>query len=407
MSRLLSLLSWAMIALLLALPLCLVSVMADEGEGEAEEDTSNPYLPLDDFSIEELAGHVAWLNDKPKTIQDRDEFVEAMIVTCERLLAGTPSDEQKQAAALNLFHTLHRTAVMGHGDNDTKLMDWAAKLEGDKDEKIVHEAKFHLLEKKVMELRDQEEVSEEDATKALAELDEYFKAEKLGKKHLRLASDAIGLINGLPGDRREKQFQEFGGLFAKSEDEDLARYGRQIAKKPAAGGGETDLVGKELEITGVTLDGADFDLKSYRGKVVLVDFWATWCGPCIKEMPNVKAAYEKYREAGFEVVGISLDRDRAALETFLMENAIPWLNLYDDDAAGNHPMAAKYNVRAIPTAFLVGKDGRVITGNTRGPALEAAIEKALKGEAKAEGESEEKDKEGDEKEGGTEKSEKE
>ena len=387
---------WAMIAWLVAFPLFLPPLAAEEGEDKVAEDaaaddagaedTSNPYLPLDDFSLEELAGHVAWLNDKPKTIQDREEYIEAMIVTCERVLAGEPDEKQKQSAALSLFTTLHRTAVMGDGDNDTKLMAWAAKLEGDKDEKIVHEAKFHLLEKKIMELREQDEIAEEDALKALAELNEYFKGEKLGRKHLRLASDAIGLINGLQGDKREKHFQEFGGLFAKSDNEDLARYGRQIAKKPAAGGAESELVGKELEITGVTLDGADFDLKSYRGKVVLVDFWATWCGPCVKELPNVQAAYEKYREQGFEVVAISLDRDRAALEAFIGENGISWVNLYDDDAAGNHPMAAKYSVRAIPTAFLVGKDGKVITSNTRGAALEQALEKALGDGAKAEAE---------------------
>ena len=76
---------------------------------------------------------------------------------------------------------------------------------------------------------------------------------------------------------------------------------------------ESKLVGQPLVLTGNTTDGAAFNWAAYRGKVVLVDFWATWCGPCRREMPNVKALYEKHKAKGFEVVGVSLDKDLDAL----------------------------------------------------------------------------------------------
>jgi thiol-disulfide isomerase/thioredoxin len=160
----------------------------------------------------------------------------------------------------------------------------------------------------------------------------------------------------------------------------MARYAKSILKKPETPGAKApgeELVGQTLELTGTTLEGAAFDWSVYRGKVVLVDFWATWCGPCIAELPNVKAAYEKYHARGFEVVGISLDQDVETLRAFVEKQQIPWTNLFDE----GHPMAKKYKIRAIPTALLVDKEGKVITHRTRGEALEQELAKLL-GDAK-------------------------
>ena len=113
-----------------------------------------------------------------------------------------------------------------------------------------------------------------------------------------------------------------------------------------------------------------------KGKVVLIDFWATWCGPCIEEMPNVITAYNQYQEKGFEVIGVSLDQDLAEMEEFIATNEMKWPQYFDGKGWGND-LAGKYGIKSIPSTFLIGKDGKIIASNLRGDELEATIKAAL------------------------------
>ncbi|RLS51522.1 MAG: TlpA family protein disulfide reductase, partial [Planctomycetota bacterium] len=124
-------------------------------------------------------------------------------------------------------------------------------------------------------------------------------------------------------------------------------------------------------------DGQPFDLKSLKGKVVLVDFWATWCGPCRGEIPNMKEQYALYHEKGFEIVGVSIDDDRKALEEFLGEEKLPWIHLHQNDGTGSHANAERYAINAIPACFLIDQSGKVVNLNCRGPVLAAMLEKLL------------------------------
>lgn len=123
-------------------------------------------------------------------------------------------------------------------------------------------------------------------------------------------------------------------------------------------------------------DGKPLSLADHRGKVVLIDFWATWCPPCRAEVPNVVAAYKKYHGQGFDIIGVSLDQDREKLLSFTKDNGMTWPQYFDGQGWENK-LAVKYGVQAIPATYLLDTNGVIIATDLRGDALEQAVAKAL------------------------------
>jgi thiol-disulfide isomerase/thioredoxin len=132
---------------------------------------------------------------------------------------------------------------------------------------------------------------------------------------------------------------------------------------------------KPVELHFTATDGSQVDLASMRGKVVLIDFWATWCGPCMGEVPNVVAAYDKLHGKGFEVVGISLDQDQGRLNTVQFAKGMLWPQYFDGKGWGNE-IARRFGIHSIPTMWLVDKNGRLADTDGR-DGLEDKVEKLL------------------------------
>jgi len=149
---------------------------------------------------------------------------------------------------------------------------------------------------------------------------------------------------------------------AKQELEKI-QFKRELAKKP-------------LDLKFTAVDGTDVDLAKLRGKVVLVDFWATWCGPCRMEVPNVVATYNRLQKDGFEVVGVSLDRDKQQLLAFTKKYGMTWPQYYDGKMWDND-IGRRFGIQAIPAAWLVDKKGFVRSLEARGSDLGEQVKKLL------------------------------
>ena len=133
---------------------------------------------------------------------------------------------------------------------------------------------------------------------------------------------------------------------------------------------------KPFPFHAVDLNGNTISLDNYKGKVLVLDFWATWCGPCLGEMPNVIAAYDALHKNGLEVIGVSLDTDKAKLLGYIKANHVPYPQLYDGKQF-DEAVAKLYGVQAIPFCLVIGKDGTIVAVNVRGLALESAVSAAL------------------------------
>lgn len=126
------------------------------------------------------------------------------------------------------------------------------------------------------------------------------------------------------------------------------------------------------------LDGNPISLQQYRGKVVLLDFWGVWCGFCNHEMPNLKKVYNTYKDQGFDIIGVSIDDEKAVLQEYVKENDIQWRQISSGKRWEEDPLATQYEVTGLPEQWLIDREGKLISHNARGEELESLVLDALK-----------------------------
>ncbi len=137
-----------------------------------------------------------------------------------------------------------------------------------------------------------------------------------------------------------------------------------------------DKVGKPVpKLEAQDLSGRPVLLESFKGKYVMVDFWATWCAPCIAELPRLQAAYRKHHDAGFEIVGVSLDETRTPVVDFVKVRRLPWIQLHNGTAGAD--LVEAFGVSSIPASYLIDPEGHISRLDLRGPALEATLAKLI------------------------------
>jgi thiol-disulfide isomerase/thioredoxin len=236
------------------------------------------------------------------------------------------------------------------------------KLETDKTSPAYQTAYELVL---VFRFQEIEKLNAEQKSGLVDELKKHLAGKDLGDTDVRLAMSAAQMLEY---SAEEKLAAELYGMLGKLvADSKKERYAELI---PICEGSarRLSLVGQPIKVQGATLNGKKFNIASLKGKVVLIDFWATWCGPCREEFPNVRAQYDMYKDKGFEVVGVSIDEDRQALEDYVAEAKVPWITLHDQAENGD-TIAGYYGVNSIPQMILVGRDGKVVSLQARGEEL--------------------------------------
>jgi peroxiredoxin len=185
-----------------------------------------------------------------------------------------------------------------------------------------------------------------------------------------------GAVVGLQS-KNNPSFGEFAKRFIKkyessTDEQSIQRLKIQLESS------KSFIIGAEApDFTQKTPEGEDLSLSDLRGKVVLIDFWASWCGPCRKENPKVVKLYEKYKDQGFEILGVSLDKDKKRWTQAIDKDGLEWKHVSDLKGWKNQ-VAQTYSVRSIPHTVLLDAEGNIIARNLRSKALEIQLEKIFK-----------------------------
>jgi len=332
----------------------------------AAESPADPYAVPEKATPAELAAFIEKiLSEPPRDSQARDKAMQAMVQAADKIFGAPKAEDSALETAVQI------KLLFTHEPKELAAL--ADKLQAAGKAALARQLRQAMLSARLRAaLQANPDEMAAEVKKVIGEVKGFLSQGPLDQEGVGLAMSA-GRVAEMTGDEQlaADTYTDLSKMFGASDDPRIANLGKTLEGVIR----RLKLVGNTMQVEGALLGGDKLDWAKYRGKVVLVDFWATWCGPCVGEVPNLLKAYGQYHDLGFDIVGISLDRSREALEKFIDERKIPWSIVFDDN--GRNVTAEYYGVMGIPTMILVGADGKVVSTQARGEALFELLEKLL------------------------------
>ncbi|REJ74725.1 MAG: TlpA family protein disulfide reductase [Planctomycetota bacterium] len=350
----------------------------DSDQPEAEEEEVDPYAVPEEASSEEVSLLIRRFMRMTPESRSPDAFLEhfsKINESTDKILALELDEETMLQAVQLKFGVLTLLDRLGVEDAAEKRQEFAVAISKDERPAVAAEGRKLALLGRVQQVP---ALSGEEQQQLIDDVAAYLQDGPIEGDHLGIAMQTASGLEYSNPELAVDAYNLFAKYIESAEDPQLAAY----AESMRGAARRLDLPGNEIKITGTTLDGEPFDIKDLKGKVVLVDFWATWCGYCIEEFPNIRENYEKYHDQGFEVVGVNLDEEPETVVEFLENEPVPWMTLIEPEAENRgvegNPNASYYGITGIPQAILVGKDGKVITIRARGDELTMHLDEIFK-----------------------------
>ena len=301
---------------------------------------------------------------------DRDAFVKLQNtrISLAQTLAGHQNSVIRRKTIKHQFEAYRLLVRQGSDSALEQFWAFARHYATDNDSEIADLGARYALVIRLQVLLDGDR---EQADPLYREMTNWLINQELNQANLQLAMQAVAGLEKLEDYRLSRALlKTVSNRIANSNFE----VSPQIFATIEAAEQRMSLVGQRFPLTGKLIDGQFLEPAELTGKIVLVDFWASWCVPCRKEMPHIRQLLDRYQDRGFRAVGVCLDEERATAQRFLNQSVdINWPNLLepDPDKSGmNHPLAKWANVSKLPTAILLDGDGKVISIAARGENLD-------------------------------------
>lgn len=307
-----------------------------------------------------------WETQEPSEKEKADFFMPYILALMDRLkdfYTRFPTDSHAGEARKEEFKITGAALSMGATNQQSRLEAEEKVLLADAT--LSEDERFSIRQDDI-ERAAQAKESEGDAA-IMAELEKGVRAlQKEFPKRPEILQMLLEVANNTDGPKARGLLQEITNN-AVASDEVKESAASQLKK--------LDAIGKPVDLNFTAVDGRKVDISKLKGKVVLIDFWATWCGPCVEELPHVQAAYDQDHSKGFEILGVSLDHEKENLTDFVTSHHLAWPQYYDGQDSDNK-LALQFGIESIPTLWLVDKKGNLRDINARTD-LSGKVEKLL------------------------------